>query len=67
MQHFEKYKFYPQTHDEQSNQLLNAGLNIRGNVNLTAFLAARPQSLTHLNILQEVNLPPILPVVYQCA
>lgn len=58
MQHFEKYKFYPQTHDEQSNQLLNAGLNIRGNVNLTAFLAARPQSLTHLNILQEVTFTP---------
>ena len=40
MQHFEKYKFYPKTHDEQNIQLLNAGLNIPSNVNLTTFLAA---------------------------
>ena len=58
MQHFEKYKFYPKTHDEQNIQLLNAWLNIPSNVNLTTFLAASPQSLTHLNFLQEVTFTP---------
>lgn len=58
IQHFEKYKFYPKTHDELNIQLLNAELNIPSNVNLSTFLAARPQSLTHLNFLQEVTFTP---------
>ena len=58
MQHFEKYKFYLKTHDEQNIQLLNAGLNIPSNVNLTTFLAASPRSLTHLNFPQEVTFTP---------